>query len=283
MDMEIWKRKTDFGGMLSAPSTRERKEDGSARSLRELLAAAYGEASIKVRQFLPIRFLSKWTVGKEWFWKDRWCTSETLCIMFLNLFALDRNKGVVKDFIIGPRSFCSWNLQFRRNLNYWEVEDASQLMHLLDTTALGDREEEDLMIWNRIKDGKFSMQSCFQSLSSWDLNFFPAKCIWNPIIPSKVCFFSWKAVLGRIPAVDLLISHGMITPNRCIMCGTEAESQPPSHPLSDCFFPSEFHAAQAWHLLSFPLHVWCHVVVGAKGLKWAQPERKDHLDLYPFC
>lgn len=61
------------------------------------------------------------------FWKDPWCSDVPLCILYPPLLSLVQNKkGMVKEYIIRTRIFCSWDLLFCRNLNDWEVEEAGR-------------------------------------------------------------------------------------------------------------------------------------------------------------
>lgn len=86
------------------------------------------------------------------------------------------------------------------------------------------------------KDGIFSVQSYYLSLDVRGVPLFPSKSIWISNIPNKICFFLWLACLNRIPTVDMLISQGLISPNRCIMCGSNAESA--NHLLLHCLVAS---------------------------------------------
>lgn len=84
-------------------------------------------------------------------WKERWYTSVPLFQLYPNIFALAcYREGMVKNFMIRTRSFCSWNLHFRRNLNDWGVEEVGQLMNLLEEAALGSDAEHkraNIQIW----------------------------------------------------------------------------------------------------------------------------------------
>ena len=46
------------------------------------------------------------------------------------------------------------------------------------------------------KDGNFSIKSSFVQLEGGNQNSVPFKMFWNPYVPTKVCFFAWKAWWG---------------------------------------------------------------------------------------
>lgn len=44
------------------------------------------------------------------------------------------------------RVLCSWNIQPRRCLNDWEIEEMGRLLELLDGYSFGERDMSDEMI-----------------------------------------------------------------------------------------------------------------------------------------
>ena len=52
---------------------------------------------------------------------------------------------------------------------------------------------EDCLLWKETKDGIFSVKSLYSTLVSRRVVQFPINIIWNPCVPTKVCFFAWEA------------------------------------------------------------------------------------------
>uniref|UniRef100_A0A2N9FA08 Zinc-hook domain-containing protein n=1 Tax=Fagus sylvatica TaxID=28930 RepID=A0A2N9FA08_FAGSY len=48
--------------------------------------------------------------------------------------------------------------------------------------------------------------------------------IWKSKVPPRVAFFTWTAVLGKLPTIDNLRKRNMVIVNRCCLCKTAAES-----------------------------------------------------------
>lgn len=153
--------------------------------------------------------------------------------IFPKIFSLSPCKeGSIKDYMIRPRSFRSWDMHLRKNLNEWEVEDMARLLGILDGCRLGDKEMMDERVWVLDEKKCFSVKSFNEVLSSLPPLHCPSQFIWNKIFPMKISFFLWLLWGDRIPPVDNLIWRGFITPNRCVMCGSTSESS--SHLLLHC-------------------------------------------------
>lgn len=117
-----------------------------------------------------------------------------------------------------------------------------------------DRTGQDSLVWNCPGGkGKFTVSSYYAVLAPADAVVFPWKCVWVSGSPSKVAFFVWTAILGRILTLDNLIRRGHILVNWCCLCCGEAESV--AHLLVHC---------PVTHRL------WM-LVVATFGLAWVQP------------
>lgn len=82
------------------------------------------------------------------FWLNPWCERECLTSLFPNCYALaECKRGSVKDHMIKTWSFCLWNIQPKRNLNDWEIEEMNCLLALLECCTIGDWEATDEMVW----------------------------------------------------------------------------------------------------------------------------------------
>ncbi|RVW13836.1 hypothetical protein CK203_079440 [Vitis vinifera] len=96
------------------------------------------------------------------------------------------------------------------------------------------------MRWKVTSNGSFSVKSLYNDLSSRRAGLFPHGLIWNPSVPSKVCFFAWEASWGKVLTMDQLKKRGWAVANRCFLCCEEEESI--DHILIHC---SKLHIAIA--------------------------------------
>lgn len=55
-------------------------------------------------------------------------------------------KGSVEDHMIRTRSLCLWNIQPRKNLNDWEIEEIGRLLAILESNEIEDKEALDEMV-----------------------------------------------------------------------------------------------------------------------------------------
>lgn len=103
--------------------------------------------------------------SKTKFWKDRWCMDRYLMSQAPNIFRLTRDKDAkVADCWIPRGVEGNWNLNLRRNLNDWEMEEMAALMGIVENHHLcNDKEDVD-----------------------------------------KISFFLWTAGRERLPTIDLL-------------------------------------------------------------------------------
>ncbi|KAE8663132.1 putative AP2/ERF domain-containing transcription factor [Hibiscus syriacus] len=104
------------------------------------------------------------------FWHDVWLGLVPLKDRFPRLFALSNNKGgKVAEFRLNNASGWVWDIQVRRNLVDWEVEQWLQLISLLNSTTLSLL-EEDCWIWLGNGEGCFSAKSCIKNFFDRDGN-----------------------------------------------------------------------------------------------------------------
>ncbi|MCI22238.1 F-box family protein, partial [Trifolium medium] len=107
--------------------------------------------------------------------------------------------------------------------------------------------DEDRWIWVEEGDGMFSVKSCYNLLSRLvtpnlplsGLDSFVFNYIWKSSAPSKVCAFTWQAILDKIPSRINLSRHGVIKPPEskvCVLCRRVDESS--HHLLLHCNFAS---------------------------------------------
>ena len=116
-----------------------------------------------------------------------------------------------------------WNPRFSRPFNDWEVDLVERFL----STIQGKRvfmDSKDRMLWKETKNGKFFVKSLYGALQTRNSVPFPWSIIWNPCVPSKVGFFAWEALWGKVLTLDQLKRRGWTLANRCFLCLVEEES-----------------------------------------------------------
>ena len=83
---------------------------------------------------------------------------------------------------------------------------------------------EDRVLWKETKDKIFSVKSLHSALEPKSAVTFPWNIIWSPCVPTKVGFFAWEALWGKVLTLDQLKRGGWPIANRCFLCCTEKES-----------------------------------------------------------
>ncbi|RVX19039.1 Transposon TX1 uncharacterized 149 kDa protein [Vitis vinifera] len=144
-----------------------------------------------------------------------------------------------------------WSARFSRPFNDWEVEEVERLLLTIRGARLSPL-MEDSMMWKVTSNGSFSVRSLYNDLSSRRAGLFPHGLIWNPSVPSKVCFFAWEASWGKVLTMDQFKKRGWAVANRCFLCCEEEESI--DHILIHCS-----KARDLWDLL-FALFGVCWVL-----------------------
>ena len=65
------------------------------------------------------------------------------------------------------------------------------------------------------KNGSFFVKTCFNMLEGGKHQLVPIKMLWNPIVPTKVGFFSWEVWWGKILTMDQLKKRVFSLASRC--------------------------------------------------------------------
>ncbi|KAE8681658.1 hypothetical protein F3Y22_tig00111311pilonHSYRG00247 [Hibiscus syriacus] len=157
----------------------------------------------------------------SWIWRG---------VRFPRLFALSNNKrGKVAEFRMNSNSGWVWDIQMRRNLVDWEVEQWLQLISLLNNTNLSLL-EENCWIWLGNGEGCFSAKSCITKFYDqegndgeegiWDRH------VWAGVVPPRVEVFVWQVAHQRVAVKDELLKRSVtgIDHLLCPMCGKCEES-----------------------------------------------------------
>ncbi|XP_039012116.1 uncharacterized protein LOC120141253 [Hibiscus syriacus] len=163
-----------------------------------------------------IRSNLRWKTGNGHsvvFWKDAWLGEDPLKDLFPRLYALSTNKeGKVVEFRDDHDAGWVWDIQFRRNLVDWEIEQWLQLISVLNNTSLS-HDEEDRWIWLGNGEGCFSTNSCIKIFFDSDgiegNQDFLDRNIWVGIAPPRVETFLWQVVQQRVAVKEELLKRGV--------------------------------------------------------------------------
>ena len=128
------------------------------------------------------------------FWEDKWCGDDKLCSLFPSLYAISLDKEAWVADVWSHSEGGVWALRFSKRINDWEVIEVEHLLLRLQGRRVYS-DVEDQVIWTKAKDGRFSVKSLYKALEPKRLRDFPARVIWNSLIPLRVCFFF---LLGRL-------------------------------------------------------------------------------------
>jgi hypothetical protein len=83
-----------------------------------------------------------------------------------------------------------------------------------------------------VQKGKFNVRSFYNILARKEASHFPWKSIWRTKTPSRVAFFTWTAVLGKIFTLDNLRKRNLTVINRCFL--RKADGETINHLLLHC-------------------------------------------------
>ncbi|EOY15545.1 Uncharacterized protein TCM_034564 [Theobroma cacao] len=93
------------------------------------------------------------------FWQDEWIEGVVLADAFPRMFALAVKKsGKVTEFGIWEDGRWAWNVQFRRQLFDWEVEQWEQFHDSLKEFHLC-KDFKDELVWKRETSGNYTTKS----------------------------------------------------------------------------------------------------------------------------
>ncbi|XP_039070410.1 uncharacterized protein LOC120217325 [Hibiscus syriacus] len=186
------------------------------------------------------------------FWNDVWLGEVPPKIQFPRLYVLSSNKsGKVMEFRVSNGASWVWDIQMRRNLSDWEVDQLLQLIAMLNNISLSPR-EEDCWIWSGNGEGCFSAKSCINIFYDQDgseqKRVIWERHIWVGIAPPRVETFVWQVAHQRIAIKEELLKRGVVGIDGplCSLCGREVES------VMYLFL----HCEVVWGLGSKFLNIW---------------------------
>ena len=111
--------------------------------------------------------------------------------LFLDLFRMARLKyATVKEVVSWNGDVSHWDLIFVRSLNDWQEDSVCNLLTVLANKNVLSQNNDEI-VWPFNFKGSFTVKSfCSTQVEDLDGCDFPAKSIWKPKTPTKVCFFT---------------------------------------------------------------------------------------------
>ncbi|KAL4320117.1 hypothetical protein GQ457_18G008920 [Hibiscus cannabinus] len=183
------------------------------------------------------------------FWFDLWLCDVPLSVKFPRIFAVcSLKEGTIADFGSKVNGVWMWNIPLRRSLFDWECDQWNCFLDSL----IGFRSNNynmDWISWEGSSDGKFSVKSLVNKLSSRVFSDGEWKSlVWRGIVPPKVEIFTWLVIRKRIPVRVDLASRGVSFMNNilCPLCGLYPES----------VFHLLFNCTVAWQVWSRCAAYW---------------------------
>ncbi|RVW54291.1 hypothetical protein CK203_068441 [Vitis vinifera] len=139
-------------------------------------------------------------VGKDnkiRFWTDIWCGDTVLSQSFPHLFTLAAHrKATIEEMWDQNFGGGGWNLRFIRDFNDWELDMVGNLLHELRGHSI--TLEEDSVFWKIGGNGQFRVKEVYSLLDRPLTVVFPKNKIWVESVPTKIVFFAWEALGGRL-------------------------------------------------------------------------------------
>ncbi|KAJ0827228.1 putative reverse transcriptase zinc-binding domain-containing protein [Helianthus annuus] len=207
---------------------------------------------IKVANGMPLNsfFVGNLGDGQSiYFWGDVWLRDAPLCIIYPNLFRLEKDKWIK----VADRMHCvdgfktmAWDWKSTPSSH----EEVSELFQLLnDVHNLEWQGGVDNWKWKDTKDGLFKVSSAKRLMSNDTSGNCRLMVKWKGWTPLKCKILVWRALLNRIPTVVELIKRGVnILDTACSLCHSDLETA--LHLFTGCIFSHE-----VW----FRIELWCRL------------------------
>ncbi|KAE8685834.1 bromodomain and WD repeat-containing protein 3-like isoform X4 [Hibiscus syriacus] len=143
------------------------------------------------------------------------------------MYALSTNKwGMVAEFGSSDSNGWVWNIDTRRNLCDWELDQWLDLMTKLKDFKLTDS-VEDFLSWSASGDGLFSVKSCRKELGkvSGESDLW-VKGVWQGLSPPRVEVFLWQLAHQKVAVREELVKRGLQLGDEilCPFCKKQVES-----------------------------------------------------------
>ncbi|CAN1299772.1 Putative ribonuclease H protein At1g65750 [Linum perenne] len=206
--------------------------------------------------------------GGGWvsFWFDHWVGEESLSERFPRVAAIAQSRDAfVCEFFSGVDRL-QWDIPLSGTLRGGAERERVALLELLNTIPPSlISEGPAFLVWPLERSGVYSVRSLARRMILQQFpgcSSFPAEMVWMEHVPTKVAGFVWQVVHKKVSTVDNLIRRGLIIPNMCVMCGSDAESV--DHLFGGCSF-----ASQVWSYFSSRLSLFGPFPLGVKDWLWA--------------
>ena len=222
------------------PSTALSRGTGTWHNIKKVLL----ERKNTGQTFLKHMKLSVGKGTKIRFWEDQWAGHFTLKDKFPSLFSLSTQKSaMISSMGWFEGNVWKWTLAWKQELSQQEDELLMQLTELL-SGHFPLPNQEDSITWQGKKEYSVKM---VQQLMFLDLEVEVDSVVcsvWMKLVPPKVEFFMWLALLGKLNTKERLFQKGIISIDQslCTFCSACSESL--DHVLLQCPF--------SWK-------VWCSV------------------------
>lgn len=115
--------------------------------------------------------------------------------------------------------------------------------------------QKDKLTWTPAANGVFSIRSAWSTIRQQNSKVSWHKAIWFPKHTPHMSFVTWVAILGRLSTQDKLVSWGVASQNRCLLCSSGGESH--DHLFFECPFSERVWMAvcslisEPWQFLNF--------------------------------
>uniref|UniRef100_A0A2N9G614 Uncharacterized protein n=1 Tax=Fagus sylvatica TaxID=28930 RepID=A0A2N9G614_FAGSY len=247
-------RRMRFGGVLSFLNMAIRRGVGSQGRFMGLMGSAFGSILEKIGGlFARHVYIEVGDGAKTRFWTDTWCGQRSLKADFPELYCLARNKeAFVKDHMHYRNESVSWDFNFTRNAQDWELDAVASFLELLASSSIKGY-GEDRLCWRGSSKEGFQVRIYYKYLLPLAGMEVPWKRIWKTNAPPRVAFFVWVAAMGRILTTDNLRRRHVIVLDWCCMCKENGETI--SHLL--------LHCSAAMEIWSFMFSIF--------GIQWVMP------------
>lgn len=172
------------------------------------------------------------------FWDNLWCGESFLNEAFPMLYHIARKKDTfVAEYLCWHNGIAHWDVLFVRPIQDWELTSLESFFDLPCSSKV-DGNEEDKVVWVVAWSGSFEVKSFYSILSDGGNCSFPWKSIWKVKAHTKLAFFTWKAVKGRILTFYSSRKRNICFVKSCCMCKQDWEELV-GHLLIHCPFASD--------------------------------------------
>ena len=216
------------------------------------------------------------------FWQDHWCGDTSLMVRFPELYRIASHPvASIQDLLIYNGTNHQWDVNFTRLVHDWELESVADFLDVI-YSAVPRPGESDTICWNPSSNKVFSVNSYYKVLTSPNHRSFPWKRVWKSLVPSKINFFVWTAVLGKVLTIDNLRKRQLLLIDWCCMCKASGESI--DHlflhcPIARDLWSLAFSAFGVWWVM--PCHILAILQCWSTGFR---SHRSGHLwEFIPHC